>query len=159
LTEDGYDSFYRDRYSKTVVLLIGSGASRSDAEDAVQEAMIQAWEQWGTLHNPTAWVRTVAIRKYWRLAAARRPTERLGESVPDWSGDSGLAIFEDEDQQRVLARLGALPLEQRIVLALLIDGATRKEIAELTGKPEATIRSLLRHARKTLKELMKSGES
>lgn len=136
-----------------MILLIASGASRADAEDAAQEAMIQAWEEWATLRNPAAWVRTVAIRKYWRLAAAGRSAESLGESVPEVSADVDLAIFEEE-QRRVLALLRSLPSGQRTVLALLVDGATCKEIAELTGKPEPTIRSLLRHARKTLKELM-----
>lgn len=136
-----------------MILLIASGASRADAEEAVQEAMIQAWEEWGTLRSPSAWVRTVATRKYWRLAAARKTTEPLGEFVPELCGDIDVAIFEEE-QQLVLASLRALPPEQRTVLALLVDGATCKEIAELTGKPEATIRSLLRHARKTLRELM-----
>ena len=111
----------------------------------------------GHARNPTAWMRTVATRKYWRLAGARQPAEPLGESVPERSGDIDLAIFEEE-QQRVLTLLRSLPSEQRTVLALRVDGATCKETAELPGKPEATIRSLLRHARKTLKELMESGE-
>jgi RNA polymerase sigma factor (sigma-70 family) len=67
-----------------------------------------------------------------------------------------LSIFAEE-QQHVLHALRALPSEQRIVVALRYDGATCEEIAAVTGKSPATVRSNLRHARRTLEELMSSG--
>ena len=157
MTEGGYDSFYRERYSKTVVLLIAMGAGRADAEDATQEAMIMAWTAWNTIREPAAWVRTVAIRRYWHAASSRQLTRPLDESVPELAGEVDLGIFAEE-QQQVLGLLRSLPPEQRTVAVLRFDGATCEEIAALTGKPQPTIRSLLRHARKTLKELMEPGE-
>ena len=62
LTGNGFDLFFRERFARTVVLLIAMGASRADAEDAAQEAMVLAWRQWDSVHEPSAWVRTANAR-------------------------------------------------------------------------------------------------
>ena len=157
LTESGFAVFFRGRFGRTVIMLIAMGASRADAEDAAQEAMLMAWRQWDSIQEPVAWTRTVAIRAYWRQARMERQAGPLEECDCQVESDSDLAIFAEE-QQRVLCMLRALPPEQRTVIALHYDGATCEEIARLTGKPSSTVRSHLRHARKTLKELMSSGD-
>jgi RNA polymerase sigma-70 factor (ECF subfamily) len=155
LTENGFDSFFRERFSRTVVLLIAMGASRADAEDAVQEAMILAWDQWNTIQEPVAWVRTVAVRAFWKLARARQQLVPWDATAPEPAGDSDLGIFA-EQQKHVLRVLRALPPQQRTVAALFYDGLGCEEIAELVGSPPATVRSHLRHARGRLKELVTS---
>lgn len=130
------------------------GASRADAEDVTQEAMIGAWKQWDGLREPAAWVRTVAFRAYWKLARAKRSVLPLDESTPEVPIDSDLSIFTEE-QQHVLDALRNLPPQQRTVTALFYDGLACEEIAELLGKSPATVRSHLRHARNTLKEVVR----
>lgn len=153
MSREGFDSFFYGRYSRTVVLLIAMGGSRTEAEDAVQEAMILAWQQWESIREPAAWVRTTAARAFWRQAhKERHRVVPLEEADGQWIGQD-LEIFGDE-QRRVLRLLRALPSGQRTVAALSYDGLSCEEIAELTGKHAATIRSQLRHARKTLKEVM-----
>jgi RNA polymerase sigma-70 factor (ECF subfamily) len=156
LTRDGFDAFFRERFSRTVVLLIAMGASRADAEDAAQEAMILAWRQWEEIQEPVAWVRTVAVRAYWKLVNARQRLVPLDESAPEAGAVSDLGIFAAE-QQHVLRLLRSLPPQQRTVAALFYDGLACDEIAELVGSLPATVRSHLRHARGRLKELVTSS--
>lgn len=129
------------------------GASRADAEDASQEAMVLAWRKWESIDKPEPWVRTVAVRVYWKLVSTRPQTVSLDESVPESVVDSALSIFTEE-QQHVLRLLRALPPMQRTVAALAYDGSTCEEVAMLLGISEATVRSHLRHARKNLKGMM-----
>lgn len=133
------------------------GASRADAEDAAQDAMIQAWNQWESIRDPAAWIRTVAVRAYLKQTRNRdRQAISLDESPGEPAGDLGLDVFADEEQE-VLRLLRELPEGQRTVAALFYDGLTCEEIAELTGKPAGTVRSQLRHARSTLKGMMTLG--
>jgi RNA polymerase sigma factor (sigma-70 family) len=152
---DGFVSFFRERFGRTVVLLVATGASRADAEDAVQEAMILAWRQWDTLQDPAAWVRAVAIRTYWKLARARQKTALMDEFAPEAIVDADLTVFTEE-QQHVLRVLRNLPPQQRTIVALSYDGLTYEEIADLLGKSSSTVRSHMRYARNTLKEAMTS---
>lgn len=136
-------------------MLIALGASRADAEDATQDAMVEAWQKWQSIEKPGAWVRTVAYHAYLRQVHARdRQAASLDESAHEPAVESDLSIFTDG--QRVLQLLRALPPGQRTVAAFFYDGLTCEEIAELVGTPAATVRSQLRHARKALKEMMNS---
>jgi DNA-directed RNA polymerase specialized sigma24 family protein len=108
LLEIGFDSFFQKRFSRTVVLLVAMGASRADAEDAAQEAMILAWNQWDSIREPAAWARTVAVRAYLRMARSGiTQVASLDESVHDPVGNDDLGSFEEE--QRQVLRLPSLP--------------------------------------------------
>lgn len=156
MTEDGFASFFREQFSRVAFLLIKLGASRDDAEDATQEAMVLAWQKWDSIDDHAAWVYTVAARGYWRLLRTRPVAASLPESASGTTAASDLSIFTEE-QQHVLSVLRQLPLMQRLVLALTYDGLTCKDIAEVLGISEATVRSHLRHARHNLKRVMLSA--
>jgi RNA polymerase sigma factor (sigma-70 family) len=131
------------------------GASRVDAEDATQEAMFLAWQQWESLDSPAAWVRTVAVRIFWRSARAqglREAATDKGTAAEQSAVDADLVVFTEE-QQDILRRLRELPKVQRTVFALYYDGLSCEEIADLLAKTPATVRSNLRHARQSLKEV------
>lgn len=128
------------------------GASRADAEDATQDAMTQAWQQWESIREPAAWVRTVAARAFWKQTRGQGyQSVALDEAASQPVADPDLGIFAEE-QRQILRLFQGLPTWQRTIAALYYDGLSCDEIAELIGKPPATVRSHLRHARKTLKE-------
>ncbi len=131
------------------------GASRADAEEIAQEALIAAWQKWECIREPAAWVRTTAVRKLWKRShqPAALPLEE--NAVHLATSDSDLAMFSEE-QLQVLSLLRQLPETQRTVAALYYDGLTIAEIAAVTGKPASTVRSHLRHARTTLKGVIAS---
>lgn len=157
MNETGFEPFYRERFGRIVILLITLGASRADAEDATQEAMIRALDVWCSIREPAAWVRTVAIRSYLRMVRRRNAQEvPLDESMPHSATDDGLGAFEQE-QQEVLRLLRALPAKQQTVTALYYDGLNCEEIADALRQTPATVRSNLRHARQSLREVIASG--
>jgi RNA polymerase sigma factor (sigma-70 family) len=157
LTGNGFVSFFHERFSRTVVLLIAMGASRAEAEDAAQDAMTAAWKQWESIREPDAWVRTVAVRAYLKQVRTRGSRTTLPDELAGQvDGGSDLGIFA-EQQQQVLAWLRGLPDGQRTVAALYYDELTCEESAEATGKSPATVRSQLRHARNSLKGMMSTG--
>jgi RNA polymerase sigma-70 factor (ECF subfamily) len=156
LTEDGFASFFREQFSRIAFLLIKLGASRADAEDATQDALVLAWRKLDSIDDHAAWVYTVATRAYWRVLRTRPVPAPLPESAPATTTASDLGIFTEE-QQHVLSVLRQLPLMQRVVLALIYDGLTCKDIAEVLGISEATVRSHLRHARNNLKKVVLSA--
>jgi RNA polymerase sigma factor (sigma-70 family) len=157
VSPEGFAAFFRERYPRTVLLLMTMGAARADAEDAVQEAMTLAWQQRESVREPAAWVRTTAVRAWWKRDRRQPRTRPLDDTTPHPAlGDDGDLVIFAEEQQRVVRLLRALPPAQRTVAALYYDGLAVSEIAGLTGKPAATIRSHLRHVRRSLQEVIVS---
>jgi RNA polymerase sigma-70 factor (ECF subfamily) len=157
LTHEDFASFFRQEYPRLVLFLLKEGASEPEAEDGAQEAMAQALAAWDRPRSPRAWVRRAAFTIYVRHATRlRREQAALAQAVSVTSRASVAEANYKEGQWRIVAIMRQLPPEQRKVAALFYDGLTQYEIAEVIGKPVATVRSLLRHARIRLKEVIQS---
>jgi RNA polymerase sigma-70 factor (ECF subfamily) len=98
-----FDAFYAASSHRLVGHVFAMTGDLGEAEDALQEAYIRAWQRWPKLReyeNPEAWVRTVAFRlcinSWWRaknrLTAHRREAARA-EQVPGLNPDL-LALIE-----------------------------------------------------------------
>ncbi|GAA4915972.1 hypothetical protein GCM10023237_40350 [Streptomyces coeruleoprunus] len=72
-----FDEFYTATARRLVAAVYAATGDLTEAEDAVQEAYARAWQRWDRLTregDPTAWVRTVALRlaiSSWRRARNR----------------------------------------------------------------------------------------
>jgi RNA polymerase sigma factor (sigma-70 family) len=157
LADEGFASFYRQEYLRIVLFLRNDGASGAEAEDAVQEAMTQAYRRWDKIEKPGAWVRKAALSCYLRQKAKVNREVRVPEpEVLMANRVSPTGESHHEGQLRVVMLMLQLPPQQRHVAALFYDGLSLSEIAQVTGKPVATVRSLLRHARNRLEEVVQS---
>lgn len=142
-----------------VLYLRKIGASEAEAEDSAQEAMTQAFKAWDLIRSPRAWVRKAAFTSYVRRAESMRresPVPEAGTLMTGRVSSTESIHQEKQEEWRVIAIMRQLPPQQRKVAALFYDGLLLEEIAEVTGKPAATVRSLLRHARTRLKEVAQS---
>jgi RNA polymerase sigma factor (sigma-70 family) len=113
------------------------------AEDAVQEALLAAAEQWpgeGVPDSPRGWLVTVASRRLidWRRRESQRRT-REAAAV----GDPAAEHLPDEDDSLrllVLCCHPALTVAAQVPLVLrAVGGLTTAEIARAFGVPEATM--------------------
>lgn len=139
------------------------------AEDAVQDALITALQQWpfrGIPDQPDAWLYQVAKNRaldrlrHSRMAADKQPAlAREASAVQKPAAD---ALLRDElppvgDDQLGLVFLTchpAIAAEARIALALkLVGGFSVKEIARAFLAQESTIAQRLVRAKRTLREL------
>jgi predicted RNA polymerase sigma factor len=135
------------------------------AEDAVQESLIAAAQQWpakGIPANPRGWLYHVAMRRLTDLArsevARRRREETVGAEasaiegvVPAMFGEMG----PDEDDSLVLLFMcchPALTPSSAIALTLrAVGGLTTAEIANAFFTPEATMAQRISRAKQSIK--------
>ncbi len=126
--------------------------SDADAEDAVSQAVLQAWQSLDGLKNREAvrpWLVKIAVN----CAYAQRRRQ-------------GGVVYLDDLPQEPAARetichdglweaVCALPAERRTVVVLFYyEGLRVDEIARLLGAPQGTVKSRLSRARKQLKEML-----
>jgi len=125
------------------------------AEDAAQEAFVDAYYKLDALREPAAfpgWFRRIVFKHVDRIIRKKEvatvPLEK-GTHVPQTQGE------RSELQERVLSAIRGLPERQREATTLYyINGYSQNEIAEFLEVPVTTVRKRLQHSRKNLKERM-----
>ena len=137
-------------YPRLVAAVALVSGSRPAAEDAVQEALLRAWERserGEQIESLPAWVTTVSLNLarsgLRRVLAERRARARLGGTS---SGE-----LEEADRLDLEQALAALPRRQReaVVLRYYLGMDTR-EVARVLRVGEGTVKSTLFRARAAL---------
>lgn len=152
-----FSAFYRSEVGNLAWFIMKIGATYHEATEAAQAAMAHAWAAWESIHsNRHAWVRTVAIREFYRQSPKSVDPRA---TVPDrpvlLSPDVVVEISERARAAQEL--LAELPTTQRHVMAWTADGYAIAEIAHATGSNEAAVRKNLQRARDALKRRLAEG--
>ncbi|HEX5526843.1 MAG TPA: DUF6596 domain-containing protein [Solirubrobacterales bacterium] len=155
------EDLLREAAPRALAALVRRFGDFADADDAVQEAMIEAARQWpaeGPPENPTGWLVHVASRRMTdraRSEAARRAREQAvaAEPVPPLPP---LPAAEPGDDTLLLMFMcchPALSPASAVALTLrAVGGLTTAEIATAFLVPEATMAQRISRAKKTVQE-------
>lgn len=125
-----------------------------DAEDVVQETFLRIYRgsAWKDMRDERAFL----VRTAWRIAVDRLPKARPAKPAEDLaSSQRGPedAFLHAEKIALVHRLIDALPEELRHPLALsAVDEMSSREIAEIIGIAEGTVRTRLTRARRILKK-------
>jgi RNA polymerase sigma-70 factor, ECF subfamily len=131
-----------------------------EAEDAVQDAAVQAWLHWGELRDRDrldAWFDRILVNGC--RARLRRLSVRTVELVdrPDLAGPDEFARLDDH--HALLTALATLDPDHRIAVVLrYIEDLSPAQIAARTGDREGTIKSRLHYAIRQLRAAVDAAE-
>lgn len=135
--------------------------NRQEAEDAAQQVFVSALRalRGGTVpRDAGAWLTTIARHESW-ARARRRPPGPLQSELPDRSQEDPAAAVvrraELADAWRGIAELP--PAQQKALLLREVRGLGYDELAEDLRLSRASVRSLLRRARHTLRMRLEQG--
>ena len=136
-------------------VLLRRGADFATAEDAVQEALLEAVRRWpdDPPRDPKGWLVTVAWRKLLdrvRADSARRDRELQVEAEPPPGPVGGR---DDTLDLYFLCAHPALSASSAVALTLrAVGGLTTRQIAEAYLVPEATMAQRISRAKRTVAE-------
>ncbi|WP_232506529.1 RNA polymerase sigma factor [Microlunatus flavus] len=140
---------------QVITALLRRGADFASAEDAVQEALVDALRTWptGPPRDPRAWLTRAAVHRLTdavRSEAARRRREERVDEEPEpgpteQADDTLLLLFLCASPQ--LSPTSAVALTLRAVA-----GLTTREIADAFLVPEATMAQRISRAKATLRD-------
>jgi RNA polymerase sigma factor (sigma-70 family) len=156
---DGIEDLLRALAPQVLAALVRRHGQFDAGEDAVQETLIAAAEQWpkdGVPESPRGWLFAVAERRLidaWRSEHARRAREeRVAELEP---ADEPLSAGREGDDTLALLFLcchPALTPPSQIALTLrAVGGLTTEEIARAFLVPEATLAQRISRAKQRIK--------
>lgn len=151
-----FAQLYEASYRRLVVIALSLTRDLGEAEEVVQEAFLRAYARQSrlrTVHNPEAWICTVALniarRRHRRHTIAIRSfLRRALDPTQALSPDDAIAA-DDE----LMEAIAALPESQRevVVLHYLADLPVA-EVAVRIGVAQGTVKSRLARARATMQQ-------
>ncbi len=142
------------------------------AQDLLQETFMEIYQTIGNLKEPAAFLKWSRQIAYHKCTAHSRKTKDI--TVDE--NEDGLSIFDTIEEERtefipdealdkedlkqtIHAMLAELPMEQRSAIMLrYFDEISVKEIAEIQGVTEGTVKSRLNYGRKALQKSVEDYE-
>ena len=156
---EDFDGFYANSSRRVLAQVAMMVGSQAEAEDAVAEAYLRAWNRWSkisTYENPEAWVRQVAYRhavSTWRKAVNRLHAHRREHTEEQVGALS-------PDHVAIVAALRRIPADQRRVIVLHhLVGLSVAEIHRETGIPAGTVTTWLARGRRALAAYLTDDET
>ena len=146
----------RDLVPAVIGILVGRGADFAAAEDAVQDALVEALATWPSdpPRDRRGWLVTVAWRKFLDAVRAEGSRVRREERVAAAALPEPGAVVASEDDTLDLYFLCAHPdLSPSSAVALTlraVGGLTTKQIAQAYMVPEATMAQRISRAKRTI---------
>jgi RNA polymerase sigma-70 factor (ECF subfamily) len=148
------------------------------AEDVVQEAFVRVVQNAADFKHEarfTTWLYTItrnlcidqmrkrALRKHASLDEPRRGEEEDGPTLGEQTADARASVERQatgtELKERIAKAVETLPDEQREVFLMReVANLPFKEIAEITGVPENTVKSRMRYALERLQQALSEYE-
>ena len=129
------------------------------AEDALQEALIEIWDDLPTLRDPErfdAWTYRLVVHASYRLAKQERRRGAKVREIPNAMGhaDDASDVVARDEIERLFRRLTP---EHRAVLVLrYYVGLPVNEIAEVLEIPAGTVGSRLHYAERSLRAALEA---
>jgi len=161
LTQDAADTLDLEtcvcRYSLLLFrLAYGVLRNSHDAEDVVQETFLRAHRQGiASVRDTQAWLATVAFRIAVDRKRKTEPLPLAEYGVPSGQPNAERLAIRREQVERLQTLITSLPEEFRLPLVLsAIDELNSRQIGEMLGLPESSVRGRIMRARQILKDKM-----
>lgn len=150
---------YRDRYARFAARMLGS---RDAAEDAVQDALVRAFDRLADCREPDKFAGWLFLILRNRCFAERRRNQREAR-LPEAAAEAVAAPERSDRRLERTERLGALERavgtltpEQREAFVLKhVEGMSYEQMAGVTGATVASLKMRMHRAYDRLRELMK----
>ena len=154
-----YERLYHQHVGRIYAICLRMTASPDRAEEATQQAFINAWRRLETFSGDhfAAWLKKIAVNAV--LSEARSRGRRQEDAMDDVeqaaAAESPRPVAVPDHGLDLESAIKILPERARTVFVLHdIEGYRHREIAEMIGVAEGTSKAQLHRARKTLREVL-----
>ncbi|MBO9521159.1 MAG: sigma-70 family RNA polymerase sigma factor [Nocardioidaceae bacterium] len=150
------ETLLRELVPAVIGVLVRRGADFAAAEDAVQEALVEAVRRWpdDPPRDPKGWLVTVAWRKFLDTVRSETSRKRREEIVEAEPAPGAGATLDDTLQLYFLCAHPSLTPASAVALTLrAVGGLTTRQIAEAYLVPETTMGQRITRAKRTVADV------
>ncbi|WP_035874759.1 RNA polymerase sigma factor [Kitasatospora cheerisanensis] len=141
---------------EVLAALVRRGADFAAAEDAVQEALLEAVRTWPAdpPRDPKGWLITVAWRRFLDAARSEASRRRREDQVEEQPEPGPVPDVDDSLQLYFLCAHPSLTPASAVALTLrAVGGLTTRQIAQAYLVPEATMAQRISRAKRTVSKV------
>ena len=157
---DALAEVYRRTSAKLFGICLRIFPDKADAEDALQDAFVNVWNNAGSFDparaSPITWLVTLTRNRAidrWRAAGKRRtaPIEAAAET-PDDAPDALTCLIAGDERDRMMRCIDTLGTgDATMIRTAFYEGETYAELATRSALPLGTVKSRIRRALLRLK--------
>lgn len=175
-SEEAFDQLYRSCSPKLYRMAYFITGNRNDSEDILQETFVKCFLYRSKLKQAERfepWLYQIMVRTAWRFERRKRGRSEVSfEGMLDYEKGTGSAegiridgkaagpletVLKSETAEEIRMVLRRLDIKYRTVILLYYyNELSIREIADITGTLEGTVKSRLYKARKLLKGLLET---
>ncbi|MFF3578635.1 RNA polymerase sigma factor [Streptomyces mirabilis] len=155
------DEFFTIHHESMEGYALRLSRSPETAREAVQDTYIAAVKHWHRIQYPEAWIRKAILRRVIKIekqgrkemsrAEFRDEADFLGQTVTPTPDD---AYAAKETEQLFREAVASLTDEQRLILAMRMDGRKHKEIAEQLDMREDAVKMAWSRLKARLRQIL-----
>jgi RNA polymerase sigma-70 factor, ECF subfamily len=126
---------FRENKSRILRLCSAYLNSTAEAGDLFQEIMTNVWNHLPSFRQESkasTWLYRIAVNTALMYRRKQKPVEPL-QDLPDGSLGAQRNLEEQERLSALRRAIAELPGQERLIVTLLLEGLSYKEIAEITG--------------------------
>jgi RNA polymerase sigma factor (sigma-70 family) len=156
VTTDSLEDLLRPLAPQVLGALVRRFGHFDSCEDAVQEALLAAAQQWpadGRPDNPKGWLITVASRRLTDLLRSEQARRRREDTVAQWAPPAEQPVTGGDDSLILLflcCHPTLSPASQIALTLRAVGGLTTAEIARAFLVPEATMTRRITRAKQSI---------
>jgi RNA polymerase sigma-70 factor (ECF subfamily) len=151
-----FQELFADNRARIQRLCYGYLGPCGEVEDLFQEIMINAWNSLPNFRGESrasTWLYRVALNTALMYRRKRRATEPLPE-LRDPARGAQQNLEDEQRLQALRAAIASLPDQDRLIITLLLEGLSYKEISEITGLTVNHVGVKISRIKQTLEELL-----
>ena len=156
---DKFSSFYGAQKEKLFGYLMRLTGNYQLSSDIMQESFTRYLENYGFQTQNVSLLFTIARNAVWDNARKKRHNKEIENDIEDTTIDPEQLTLVRESYRNVLSAIQKLDKGQRDILALTVSsGLSYREIANIIGISEASVKVKVHRARIRLKKILQIGE-
>lgn len=138
-------------------------ADEEDRKDLFQDALLNIWKGFKTFRSEASfstWAFRITVNTALAFISKKRKYQQKNLKFAEVleQKKSKKDIDSNEAINQLQHNIGKLPLLDMIIISLVLEENSSKEIAAITGLTESNVRVRIHRSKEKLKEMMKGGK-
>ncbi len=160
--EDQFKALFKDNQDRVYRICCSYVRSEHNRHDLFQEVFMNVWKNLDSFRNEShlnTWIYRISINtaiNFCRLQSTndRRCQEIKQEILSDEEKKLDLKLIQEKDLQLMFEAINLLPLMEKSIISLVLEGVDHAGIAEICGISEGNVRVRFHRIKKKLKQMM-----